>query len=62
MKKETDLTPIETDIAYMLARGHEAIDICVQIGITYKDYVKNKNKILKKLGIRRITQILCKLT
>lgn len=53
-----ELTPLELKVMRLLAEGLDAYSICDWLGIDYSEYVKFKNSILKKLKIKRITQIL----
>lgn len=52
------LTPLELKVMRLLAEGLDAYSIMNWLGIDYPEYVKCKNSILKKLKIKRITQIL----
>lgn len=53
-----ELTPLELRVLRLLAEGLDAFSICDWLAIDYAQYVKCKNSILKKLKIKRITQIL----
>lgn len=55
------LTEFEKSIAQAIAEGQNAKQITEWYGITYKDYVNCKRRILRKLKIKRITQIFGKL-
>ncbi len=52
-----ELTEFESKIAYAIAEGQNARQIVEWYGITYKEYVNCKRRILRKLKINRITQI-----
>lgn len=52
------LTEQEKEIATMLMQGQNYRVICEWIGINYKEYLKIKKSIFKKLNIKRVTQIL----
>lgn len=53
-----DLTEQEKEIALMLMQGQNCRTICEWFGIDYKEYVKIKKNIFKKLNIKRVTQLL----
>lgn len=53
-----ELTPLEFNVMEMLAQGLTCYTIMELNQINYKQYVKVKKNILKKMGIKRITQIL----
>lgn len=52
------LTEQEKEIATMLMQGQNYRVICEWIGINYKEYLKIKRSIFKKLNIKRVIQIL----
>ena len=52
------LTPMETEVMRLLAEGMDCYGICDCLDIEYCEYKKLKNNVLKKLGIKKITQIL----
>ena len=51
------LTDMEQEIMDMLIRGQNPNGITSWLGISYKEYTKNRKSILKKLQIKRITEI-----
>lgn len=53
-----DLTEQEKEIAFMLMQGQNCRTICEWLGIDYREYVKINKSVFRKLGIRRITQLL----
>ena len=52
------LTPMELEVMCLLAEGMDCYGICDCLDIEYCEYKKLKNSVLKKLGIKKITQIL----
>lgn len=55
---EKKLSEIEEKVALAIAQGQNARQIAEWYGITYKEYVNCKRRILRKLKIKRMTQIL----
>lgn len=53
-----NLTPLEKEVMQLLIEGYNAYEILDCLGIDYNDYLKTKSKILKKLKVKRIIQIL----
>jgi len=53
-----EFTPLELSVMRLLAEGLDAFAVCDWLGIDYKQYLEAKKNILKKLKIKRITQIL----
>lgn len=53
-----ELNPLELKVMNLLAEGLDASSICNWINIDYQQYLKSKKSILKKLKIKRITEIL----
>lgn len=53
-----NLTPLEKEVMQLLIEGYNACEILDCLGIDYNDYLKTKSKILKKLKVKRIIQIL----
>lgn len=53
-----ELTPLELDVMRLLAEGLDAYAVCDWLAIDYKQYKICKNSILKKLKIKRISEIL----
>lgn len=52
-----ELSPLEKDIAISIAKGMNANQICDWHQITYREYICLKRRILRKLNIKRMTQI-----
>lgn len=52
-----ELTQLEKEIMDMLIQGQNPNGITSWLGISYVEYSKNRKSILKKLNIRRITEI-----
>lgn len=55
------LTDFEYKIAVAIAQGMRAREITEWYGLQYKDYVNCKRRILRKLKIKRMTEIFSKL-
>ena len=56
-----ELTQLEEEIMDMLIQGQNSNGITSWLGISYVEYSKNRKSILKKLQIKRITEIYPKL-
>lgn len=56
-----NLSYFEKTIAFAIAQGMNAREITEWYGIQYKDYVNCKRRILRKLKIKRMTEIFSKL-
>lgn len=52
------LTETEKEMMYMLIRGQNYKGISLWLCIDYSEYVKLKKSILKKMNVKRITQLL----
>ena len=52
-----ELTQLEEEIMDMLIKGQNSNDITSWLGISYVEYSKNRKSILKKLQIKRMTEI-----
>ncbi len=52
------LTKSEKEMMYMLIRGQNYNGISLWMCIDYSEYVKLKKSILKKMNVKRITQLL----
>ena len=52
-----ELTQLEEEIMDMLIKGQNSNGITSWLGISYVEYSKNRKSILKKLQIKRMTEI-----
>ena len=52
-----ELSPLEEYILDMLIHGQNSNGITSWLGISYIEYSKNRKSILKKLQIKRMTEI-----
>ena len=59
---EEKLTDFEKKIAFAIAQGQNSKQIAEWYGITYQEYVNCKRRILRKLKIKRMTQIFSLIT